>query len=225
MSSSSGVELPAYTSSSYGIIERVSKTFILLNAGPGDRVDLILDYDFMKKGLTLQPYYEGLKTVLFKDHGAAAYKVLRMIFRTNNWELVTARSNASGQVLDHKSARHWAGFALWCELKFLLTFEKSVKINRLRKENIDDEGNICVICYEEHEDGVMITTLECKHGYHVECIKNSLMYKFSCPLCRYRVFHTPIILAHSVDTNSSFLDLYWSLFTISFGLLSPFSHS
>ncbi|KAK1421004.1 hypothetical protein QVD17_23034 [Tagetes erecta] len=184
---------------SYGIVDRGLKTLILLNAGPHDRVDIILVVDFRTNIVTMERYYEGIyERVLFED-----YKVLRIIFRTkNDWSLVTARStNASGQVLDREEIKGMASFALGCKLMFLESFEDAVKINRLGKEK-DYQGNCCIICHEEYKSGDMMATLmACKHGYHVVCIQNWLMKKFSCPICRERVFHNPIYVDHVILTQ------------------------
>ncbi|KAI3742235.1 hypothetical protein L1987_59915 [Smallanthus sonchifolius] len=154
--------------SSYGIVDRRSRTLLLLNAGSGDRVDLIIY--ITEDDVWLQRSYEGIKTVWFDD--GVPNKVVRIIFRCNKWSLVTARS--SNATLDHKLVRQWASYALLCEFNFLEAFEGAVK--KMGKEK-DYEGN-CVICQEEYKAGDTIGTLEyCKHRYHVECIKNWLMEK------------------------------------------------
>ncbi|KAK4395592.1 E3 ubiquitin-protein ligase MBR2 [Sesamum angolense] len=51
----------------------------------------------------------------------------------------------------------------------------------------DGEGALCVVCHDELHcpgDGMMIATLGCGHEYHVPCIKQWLLRKNACPLCR-----------------------------------------
>ena len=43
---------------------------------------------------------------------------------------------------------------------------------------------ICIICLEEFNKNNSITTLECEHSYHIECIKDWLNNKTTCPCCK-----------------------------------------
>lgn len=48
-----------------------------------------------------------------------------------------------------------------------------------------DEDEIkCSICQEEYVVGDEIGKLECKHGYHVECVQQWLKLKNWCPICK-----------------------------------------
>ncbi|XP_057490131.1 E3 ubiquitin-protein ligase MBR2-like [Actinidia eriantha] len=42
----------------------------------------------------------------------------------------------------------------------------------------------CCVCQEEYSDGEDIGTLECGHEFHSECIKQWLMQKNLCPICK-----------------------------------------
>ncbi|GMH21985.1 hypothetical protein Nepgr_023828 [Nepenthes gracilis] len=42
----------------------------------------------------------------------------------------------------------------------------------------------CSICLEEYEQGQGIGELDCSHVFHFECIKQWLMLKNRCPLCK-----------------------------------------
>ncbi|KAK8309132.1 hypothetical protein V6Z12_D02G107400 [Gossypium hirsutum] len=42
----------------------------------------------------------------------------------------------------------------------------------------------CCVCQEEYNDGEDIGTLECGHGFHADCIKQWLMHKNLCPICK-----------------------------------------
>ncbi|KAJ1264089.1 hypothetical protein BS78_09G235600 [Paspalum vaginatum] len=46
------------------------------------------------------------------------------------------------------------------------------------------ENDACIICQEEYEAKELIGTLECGHRYHVACIKQWLMMKNLCPICK-----------------------------------------
>ncbi|KAL0415653.1 UNVERIFIED_CONTAM: E3 ubiquitin-protein ligase MBR2 [Sesamum latifolium] len=55
----------------------------------------------------------------------------------------------------------------------------------------DGEGAICAVCHDElhcHGDGgdgtTMIVKLVCGHEYHIPCIKQWLLRKNVCPICR-----------------------------------------
>lgn len=42
----------------------------------------------------------------------------------------------------------------------------------------------CSICQEEYEVEDEVGKLECGHGYHLYCIKQWLMQKNACPVCK-----------------------------------------
>ncbi|KAL7127519.1 hypothetical protein ABFS83_14G258600 [Erythranthe nasuta] len=42
----------------------------------------------------------------------------------------------------------------------------------------------CSICREEYNDGEDLGTLECEHDFHKDCIKQWLMQKNLCPICK-----------------------------------------
>nr|AGN92477.1 ring-finger protein 1 [Echinochloa crus-galli] len=46
------------------------------------------------------------------------------------------------------------------------------------------ENDACIICQDEYEDKEHIGTLECGHKFHVTCIKQWLMMKNLCPICK-----------------------------------------
>ncbi|XP_020266284.1 E3 ubiquitin-protein ligase MBR2-like, partial [Asparagus officinalis] len=48
----------------------------------------------------------------------------------------------------------------------------------------------CSICQEEYEDNDEMGKLECGHRYHVYCIKQWLLQKNSCPICKTAVTKT-----------------------------------
>ncbi|XP_073118589.1 probable E3 ubiquitin-protein ligase RHG1A isoform X2 [Henckelia pumila] len=53
----------------------------------------------------------------------------------------------------------------------------------IRAEN-SVETEPCSICREEYNEGEGIGTLECGHDFHQECIKQWLMQKNLCPICK-----------------------------------------
>ncbi|CAN6332000.1 unnamed protein product [Urochloa humidicola] len=46
------------------------------------------------------------------------------------------------------------------------------------------ESDACIICQDEYEAKELIGTLECGHKYHATCIKQWLMMKNICPICK-----------------------------------------
>uniref|UniRef100_A0A0D9WJR8 RING-type E3 ubiquitin transferase n=1 Tax=Leersia perrieri TaxID=77586 RepID=A0A0D9WJR8_9ORYZ len=46
------------------------------------------------------------------------------------------------------------------------------------------ENDACIICQEEYEAKELIGTLGCGHKYHAMCIKEWLMVKNLCPICK-----------------------------------------
>ncbi|KAL3634157.1 hypothetical protein CASFOL_021211 [Castilleja foliolosa] len=48
----------------------------------------------------------------------------------------------------------------------------------------ESETEPCSICREEYTDGENLGTLECGHDFHKDCIKQWLMHKNLCPICK-----------------------------------------
>ncbi|XWS21217.1 hypothetical protein CRYUN_Cryun30bG0036600 [Craigia yunnanensis] len=46
------------------------------------------------------------------------------------------------------------------------------------------EAEPCCVCQEEYIDGEDLGTLECGHNFHADCIKQWLMHKNLCPICK-----------------------------------------
>ncbi|KAL0323027.1 UNVERIFIED_CONTAM: putative E3 ubiquitin-protein ligase RHG1A [Sesamum angustifolium] len=53
-----------------------------------------------------------------------------------------------------------------------------------KKADDQSETEPCSICREEYKDGEDIGTLECGHDFHRDCIKQWLMHKNLCPICK-----------------------------------------
>ncbi|XP_012854494.1 PREDICTED: E3 ubiquitin-protein ligase MBR1-like [Erythranthe guttata] len=66
-------------------------------------------------------------------------------------------------------------------VKNLRTRASSMEIN-----DVDYEQEVCVVCLDDlfGENEKVIATLGCGHVYHVECIKNWLLRKNECPMCK-----------------------------------------
>ncbi|MFS7939922.1 putative chromatin regulator PHD family [Helianthus anomalus] len=186
--------------SSYGIIVRRTRTFIIV--GSSDRVDTLLDItplppDGSHEIVQFKHCNEPIQTMPFDD--GLPYEKFRLIFTSNNGSVVTSRYlsyNQSDQVLNyvedektHQSSLKVARFVLWCD-NFLRkglpkATEDAVKVRRLAEE----DGEICVICRDKYQADHTIGTLACKHSYHEECIRKRLDEKKHCPMCRIPVFH------------------------------------
>ncbi|XP_022845165.1 probable E3 ubiquitin-protein ligase RHG1A isoform X2 [Olea europaea var. sylvestris] len=61
-------------------------------------------------------------------------------------------------------------------------------LKQMKYVDLKIEGQVetepCCICQEEYKDGEDLGTLECNHDFHVECIKQWLMHKNLCPICK-----------------------------------------
>lgn len=60
---------------------------------------------------------------------------------------------------------------------------KQRKHVRIRKEESTD-AEPCCICQEEYKDGEDLGELDCGHDFHTECVKQWLMQKNLCPICK-----------------------------------------
>ncbi|KAK4797422.1 hypothetical protein SAY86_029748 [Trapa natans] len=49
---------------------------------------------------------------------------------------------------------------------------------------VEGETEPCCICQEEYSDGEDMGSLECGHEFHIDCIKQWLMHKNLCPICK-----------------------------------------
>ncbi|OIW03594.1 hypothetical protein TanjilG_06103 [Lupinus angustifolius] len=56
--------------------------------------------------------------------------------------------------------------------------------NGASKNQIDKK---CTICQEEYEGGEELGRLNCEHSYHFQCIKQWLVHKNFCPVCKQEV--------------------------------------
>ncbi|KAK4794860.1 hypothetical protein SAY86_012854 [Trapa natans] len=64
----------------------------------------------------------------------------------------------------------------------ILSHMKHRKHSNIAKTQMEAEP--CCICQEEYNDGEEIGTLECGHEFHRDCIKQWLMHKNLCPICK-----------------------------------------
>lgn len=179
---------------SYAIIHRASRECTIVNGGPGDHVNVVVDIkpsSEERERMKIIDCYEDIETELFED--GPPYKTLRMTFTANKGSVITATyfKYKRGRVKDYVSERSrqaafkMARFVLWCERTRndpIMAVEDSVKTMKVGKEKAD--GEICVICHEEYHAEDMIGTLVCNHSYHGECVKRWMMENKNCPLCR-----------------------------------------
>ncbi|KAF5451319.1 hypothetical protein F2P56_026435 [Juglans regia] len=70
--------------------------------------------------------------------------------------------------------------------------EEAIVAN-LRRQTYDSltlgspaENESCCICQEEYVNGDDLGKLDCGHGFHFDCIKQWLVQKNSCPICKMR---------------------------------------
>ncbi|KAM0061159.1 putative chromatin regulator PHD family [Helianthus debilis subsp. tardiflorus] len=173
-------------SCSYAVLDRVSRTFVIVNATTTDHVDVLLDLK-PDSSVTVHNYNieDIINRVLYGD--GTPYRILRMAFTAINGSVVSATLFNGTETLEHSDliAMDMAGLILRCESyykdksKFI---EDAVKVSRLGKEKECEE--ICAICHDEYQAEDMIGTIECKHSFHPQCIKEWLRRKENCPICR-----------------------------------------
>ncbi|KAF7830607.1 putative E3 ubiquitin-protein ligase RHG1A [Senna tora] len=69
-----------------------------------------------------------------------------------------------------------------------LSEDTIMKLLKLKKYSVETgsqlEAEPCCVCQEVYNDGDDIGTLDCGHDYHTDCIKQWLMHKNLCPICK-----------------------------------------
>jgi E3 ubiquitin-protein ligase Arkadia len=55
---------------------------------------------------------------------------------------------------------------------------------KMKKRSIVQGAEPCCVCQEEYNDGEDVGVLECGHEFHTKCIKEWLMQKNVCPICK-----------------------------------------
>jgi hypothetical protein len=50
--------------------------------------------------------------------------------------------------------------------------------------NNNNNETECPICKEKFYNEINYYRLDCDHIFHLQCIKNAIKYKHTCPLCR-----------------------------------------
>ncbi|KAL8265093.1 hypothetical protein R6Q59_023223 [Mikania micrantha] len=179
---------------SYGIVYQVLRGIIIVNGGPGDQVDVVVNIRWIPEvgeSIEISNYYQGIEFELFDD--GPPYRIDRMVFTVNDG-LISARYfylDKRGQPVDfvadernHQSAIYVAKLVMWCDCvlnDLPKAIQLSVETTKLGKE---DEHDSCVICHETYRAEDMMGKLVCDHSFHEECIKSWLMKKTKCPLCR-----------------------------------------
>ncbi|KAF5804434.1 putative transcription factor C2H2 family [Helianthus annuus] len=198
---------------SYGIVDRRTRDFIIVNADISDRMYTILDMtpsesqeDILKVKISIS--FEGIDLAMVLDDGledslgdGPPYNIFRLTFtRKNNGSLVTSGYLAyteSGQAMDYvmekrmyEKSKWFAKLVLYCD-SLRNDLPKAIEnvVEKSRFVNEKEAQEACAICCEEYQSDCMIGTLRCKHSYHEECIKKWLKRKkSSCPLCRGSAF-------------------------------------
>ncbi|KVH88770.1 Zinc finger, RING/FYVE/PHD-type [Cynara cardunculus var. scolymus] len=196
----SSMATTSISSCSYGIIVPDMRYFFLVNAEPGQYVDRLIIYtsstDLRQRASMIQDYNDLIS--LFND--GPAYTTLRMEF---TMDVADHGSVATARVLDGDEepyeaismavARYIIHHESCCASGLIerKTLKRPFEIVRNGKQEDEDEeeeeeegGDICVICQKEYEAHEMMRRLECKHGYHAECISKWLLRKNVCPICR-----------------------------------------
>ncbi|KAF3778923.1 putative E3 ubiquitin-protein ligase [Nymphaea thermarum] len=61
--------------------------------------------------------------------------------------------------------------------------QKTYVTSKKAKEKLE-EDETCIVCQEEYENRDELGTLECGHDYHYACIRQWLLLKNVCPICK-----------------------------------------
>ena len=61
--------------------------------------------------------------------------------------------------------------------------EEHVRLEEGEELDEDDPSMCCTICFAPLQEGDRIASLDCKHIFHVDCIKGWVQRKNTCPLC------------------------------------------
>lgn len=65
------------------------------------------------------------------------------------------------------------------------TIKKHLKLKKYSAEpGSQCDAEPCCVCQEEYKNGDDIGSLDCGHDYHTDCIKQWLMHKNLCPICK-----------------------------------------
>ena len=51
----------------------------------------------------------------------------------------------------------------------------------------------CVICYEDFQEGDIVTTLPCAHVFHIDCIKVWILQHGNCPVCKFIITKSSLL--------------------------------
>ncbi|KAK4277464.1 hypothetical protein QN277_015462 [Acacia crassicarpa] len=69
-----------------------------------------------------------------------------------------------------------------------LSEETVMKLLKQKKYSVETgsklEAEPCCVCQEEYNDGDEIGILDCGHDFHKDCVKQWLMHKNLCPICK-----------------------------------------
>ncbi|CAN6470375.1 unnamed protein product [Victoria cruziana] len=61
--------------------------------------------------------------------------------------------------------------------------QKTYVVSKKAKEKLE-EDETCIVCQEEYENHDELGTLDCGHDYHFACIRQWLLLKNVCPICK-----------------------------------------
>ncbi|RDX86982.1 putative E3 ubiquitin-protein ligase HIP1, partial [Mucuna pruriens] len=148
------------------------------------QIDFHLPPNFQPKTLFLDNY---LKSVV--DYGNADCVYVSMIERKIQSILDHLRSGRSllFQALQQAGIRNlFDASRPHIGLTVETIMQYITRENFVSAENVDlEDREKCIICMEEYEDGDEIGKLDlCVHKFHIQCVKEWLMNKNTCPICK-----------------------------------------
>ncbi|XP_055800798.1 probable E3 ubiquitin-protein ligase HIP1 [Solanum dulcamara] len=92
-------------------------------------------------------------------------------------------SNASGERMTDALFEHHKRINIGLRVR---AFDLSIKLHKYEspKSTCLDNKECCSICLDDYCDRDELAEIDCSHVYHVDCIKEWIKLKNSCPICK-----------------------------------------
>ncbi|XP_051124516.1 probable E3 ubiquitin-protein ligase RHG1A isoform X2 [Andrographis paniculata] len=149
-----------------GIMSEICHVLDLMRRGEGLRLEdvMILDH----------PAFFGMAADMHDRH-----RDMRMDVDNMSYEELLALEERIGNVCTGLTE------------ETIMSHLKQQKYLNSRRPDPQIETEPCSICREEYNNGENVGVLNCGHDFHTECIKQWLMHKNLCPICKATGLTTP----------------------------------
>lgn len=101
--------------------------------------------------------------------------------RKRNNSVSSSSSSTATVKIEAQTTKKSSGKSAWVPIK--------ASTNNWTKDTIEAECNICFDALDQGANGKVVSTLDCQHSFHKECIKQWLNNSRSCPNCREYATH------------------------------------